>query len=171
MNEYAFTLIIDGDVESHLDELFEAGCDDATFGSVDGTQYADFDREASSLSAAIASAIAAVESVDNLGVVRVEPDELVTQAEIAKRLQRTRESIRLLASGRRRSGSFPPPASHIHHKSRLWRWSDVAAWAGKDDQRVADARVLAAWNAALELRKSGDALPPEARELIAPLLV
>ena len=88
MAEYNFTLILDGDVENHLDELFEAGCDDATFGTVDGVHYADFDREASSLAEAIASAIDDVESVPGLRVRRVEPDDLVTASEIAGRLQR-----------------------------------------------------------------------------------
>jgi hypothetical protein len=64
MPEHNFTLLITGDVERHLDELYEAGCDDATFGSIDGTQYADFARQAGTLSEAIASAIGDVESVD-----------------------------------------------------------------------------------------------------------
>ncbi|MDP9476551.1 MAG: hypothetical protein M3R38_12860 [Actinomycetota bacterium] len=66
MFEYSFTLVIEGDVEPHLDELFEAGCEDATFGSVDGVHYADFDREAETLSRAVSSAIADVESVPGL---------------------------------------------------------------------------------------------------------
>jgi hypothetical protein len=170
MTEHNFTLVIDGDVEAHLDELFDAGCDDTTFGTVDGVQYADFDREAETLSSAIASAITAVESVGGLRVLRIEPDDLVTRAEIAKRLHRTRESIRLLAAGRRRTGSFPAPASRIRQKTRLWRWSEVAAWAGDESVSAAQARSVAAWNAALELRNAGDELPREARALIAPLL-
>jgi hypothetical protein len=169
MTEHSFTLIIEGDVDAFLDELFDAGCDDATFGAVDGLQYGDFDREAETFSGAVASAIGDVESVDGLRVLRVEPDDFVTQAEIAKRLHRTRESIRLLAAGRRRTGSFPPPASHVRQKTRFWRWYEVAAWAGSDSASVAEARVVAAWNAALELRKARDAFPSEARALIAPL--
>jgi len=168
--EYNFTLVIDGEVERNLDELFEAGCGDATFGAVDGVHYAEFDREGKTLSGALASAIHAIESVDSLRVLRVEPDDLVTRAEIAKRLHRTRESIRLLAAGRRRIGSFPAPASHIRQKNRLWRWSEVAAWAGDDSPSVAQARVIAAWNAALELRSVAGNLPSEARPLIAALL-
>lgn len=37
--------------------LFEAGCDDATLGEVDGQQFADFTRRATSLVKAIISAI------------------------------------------------------------------------------------------------------------------
>ncbi len=70
MIEYSFALVIEGNVEPHIDELFEAGCDDATFGSVDGIDYADFDREAETLSQAVASAIADIESVPGLVVRR-----------------------------------------------------------------------------------------------------
>jgi len=68
MTEYRFTVVLSGDVEAHLDELFEAGCDDATFGSVDGVNCAEFEREAVTLAAAIGSAIAAVESVPGVQV-------------------------------------------------------------------------------------------------------
>lgn len=101
MVEHRYTLIIDGDVESHLDELYEAGCDDATFGTVDGVHYSDFDRAAETLADAIASAIHEVEPMPGLRVRRVEPDDLVTAAEIASRLHRTRESVRLLVARKR----------------------------------------------------------------------
>ena len=68
MPGYSFTLVIDGEVEAKLDDLFEAGCGDATFGSIDGVHYADFDREAETLGEAISSAIPAVESVGGLRV-------------------------------------------------------------------------------------------------------
>jgi predicted DNA-binding transcriptional regulator AlpA len=154
MPEHNFTLLITGDVEGHFDELYEAGCDDATFGSVDGVQYADFARQAGTLSEAIASAIGDIESVDGLRVVRVEPEDLVTAAEIAKRLGRSRESIRLLATGERGAG-FPTPVSHIRSRNRLWRWAEVATWAGKaTPEELAAARVIAAANGALELRNA-----------------
>jgi hypothetical protein len=172
MNEYNFTLIIEGDVESKMDELFEAGCDDATFGSVDGVNYGEFDREAPSFARAVASAIADVESVEDLKVRRVEPDDLVTAAEIAARLQRSRESIRLIIAGQRRRGDFPAPISHARQRNRLWRWSEVARWAGEMDESVlAHARVVAATNAALELRSLDPRLLPahsnENEQLIA----
>jgi hypothetical protein len=154
MPEHNFTLLITGEVDAHIDELYEAGCDDATFGSVDGVQYADFSREARTLSEAITSAIRDVESVGGLRITRVEPEDLVTGAEIAKRLSRSRESVRLLASGERGTG-FPAPVSHIRSRNRLWRWADVAAWAGKaPPAELAAARVIAAANGALELRNA-----------------
>ena len=65
MNVYSFTLTIDdADVlaSAAQDALFEAGCDDATFSVSDGVQVGEFDREAPSFAAAVASAIEAVES-------------------------------------------------------------------------------------------------------------
>lgn len=165
--EYNFTLVIEGDVDDHLDELFEIGCDDATFGSVDGVQYAEFDRSARSLGQAVASAITAIESLPGLRVLRVEPDDLVTAAEIAERLGRSRESVRLLISGERGRGDFPAPVSHMRSRNRLWRWSDVTAWQGVKGTELSSVRLIAALNAALELRNRMPELPKRDRELIA----
>lgn len=60
MTTHSFSLILSGDVEPHLDALYEAGCDDASFGAVDGVWHADFDREAPTLEAAIESAVSDV---------------------------------------------------------------------------------------------------------------
>jgi predicted DNA-binding transcriptional regulator AlpA len=170
MFEYSFTLVIEGDVDPRIDELFEAGCDDATFGSVDGVNYADFDREAETFGRAIRSALADVESVPGLVVRRVEPDDLVTASEIAERLGRSRESVRLLIAGERGAGDFPAPVSHLRSRNRLWRWSDVAEWAGSASRSEVDrARLVAAFNAALELRAKVPDLPEETREALGSL--
>lgn len=168
MPEHSFTFILSGDPEDHMDELFEAGCDDATFGTVDGVPYAEFDREASSLAEAIRSSLAAVESVAGLRVLRIEPDDLVTASEIAERLGRTRESVRLLIAGARGGGGFPAPVSHVRTRNRLWRWSEVATWAGVADASAREeAWIVAALNAALELRLTASKIPADARALIA----
>jgi predicted DNA-binding transcriptional regulator AlpA len=168
MSDYHFSLILSGETEGKLDGLFEAGCDDATFGSVDGTAYAEFDREGASLALAIGSAIHDVESVSGIRVVHVEPDPLVTASDIAERLGRSRESVRLLISGERGNGNFPSPISHLRTRNRLWRWSDVAAWAGLADfDTLQDAQLIAAVNAALDLRSTRPSLPNEGRKLVA----
>lgn len=111
---YTFTLFVQGvDILSHesMDALFEAGCDDATFGARDGAHYGEFDRVATSFSAALASAIHDItDALPGLEIVRVEPDDLVSMATIAERSGRSRESIRLLASKQRGPGGFPPPS-------------------------------------------------------------
>jgi len=170
MKEHEFTLVISGDLddEATLDALFEAGCDDATFGMVDGAGYGDFIREAPSFGEAIRTAIENVESIGGLKVVRVEPDDLVTMAEIAERLERSRESVRLLIAGRRGPGGFPSPASHLRARSRWWRWSEVAAWADANALPVdrESASLIAAINAILTLRENTARLPVRQRELI-----
>jgi hypothetical protein len=162
MPEYEFTLIIDG--EPDFDALYESGCDDATFGEVDGVSYADFARKAPTLVEAVLSAIQAVESVDGLRTLRVEPEDLVTQAEIAERLGVSRQNVNQLVAGERGRGGFPAPVSHLRMRNKLWRWSDVADWAGKiTPKQQHNARALAAINGALELRNQAEALPDDDR--------
>jgi hypothetical protein len=55
---YAFTLHV-SDIEltdNYEDRLFDAGCGDALVAVIDKALYLDFDREASSLDAAVESA-------------------------------------------------------------------------------------------------------------------
>jgi hypothetical protein len=171
MSEHNFTLVITGPVVEKLDDLYEAGCDDALFGEIDGVQYGEFDREAPGLRQAITSAVRAVESVESLRVDRVEPEDLVTISEIAVRSGRSRESVRLLVAGERGPGDFPAPVSHLRERNRLWRWSDVAEWFGQtESEQVHDALFVAALNAALELRRRQSQLEDQERELVAELV-
>ncbi len=174
MNEHQFTLVLAGDVdrEEAIDALFEAGCDDATFGTVDHVGYGDFFRESPSLAEAVRSAIEQVEGVAGLRVVRVEPDDLVTMNEIAERMGRSRESVRLLIKGARGPGEFPAPVSHLKARSRLWRWSEVAVWA-EDVSAPVDPRaaaLIAMVNAALTLRENASRVESAERELVAALM-
>ena len=64
---HSFAVVIDGvdltsSDSSDADALYEAGCDDALLTSSSGVQRVIFDREAPSFAAAVASAIAAIES-------------------------------------------------------------------------------------------------------------
>ena len=175
---YRFTLLLEGpDVTegSVLDALYEAGCADALFGQRDSIQYADLERKAPSLAAAVTSAIEQVESMPGMCVVRVEPDELVTATVVAERTGRSRESIRLLVEGKRGPGGFPAPVAWVDAKTRLWQWSDVAQWFDDSldqDVPLADgADFLAALNAALELRRRAPRLQnPEDRTALARLV-
>jgi hypothetical protein len=65
MTQFSFTVTIDGaDVMTDIaqEALYEAGCDDATFGLSEGIQTAEFDREVIEFAEAVASAIRGVES-------------------------------------------------------------------------------------------------------------
>ena len=159
---HSFTIFFSGaDVlgDEQFDALYEAGCDDALFGARDGAQYGAFDREADSFSEALASAIRDLTSaVTGLKVVRIEPDDLVTMAAIAKRSGLSREYIRLLSTNKRGPGGFPAPVTYADHKTRLWHWPDVAHWLTEHqkaklalDAHAAD--LVAAMNAAFDLRE------------------
>jgi hypothetical protein len=155
---HSFTLVISGVAElsrAVLNRLFEAGCDDATFGGRDGYVYGDFDREAPTFADAVSSAIEQVEAT-GLRVMRVEPEELVSASEIAARTQRSREGVRLLIAGKRGPGGFPPPLGWLDAKTRVWRWSDVSRWFVTEFKaqlgEPGDAAFIAALNSALEVR-------------------
>lgn len=159
---HSFTLFLSGaDVlsDERLNTLYEGGCDDALFGARDGAQYGAFDREASSFSKALATAIRDVTSaVTGLQVVRIEPDELVTMATIASRSGLSREYIRLLCANKRGPGGFPAPVTYADHKTRLWHWPDVAHWLTEHQKAKVEvdahaADLVAAMNAAFDLRE------------------
>ncbi len=159
MSLFEFELVASGTLDDHsTDALFEAGCGDATFGDNAGVVTAMFAREGRTLTEAVMSAITAVEGVLGRGsVMRVEPDELVWAAEIAHRLGRTRQSVRLLIDAKRGPGGFPKPAAAAT-RNPLWRWSEVADWFERyeghpvtDPERSA---VIGAINGALETRRN-----------------
>ncbi|WP_419553378.1 hypothetical protein [Candidatus Poriferisodalis sp.] len=74
MTTQTFTLIVEGtDLQSDelVDDLFEAGCDDALISRASGIQFADFDRDADSLHEAVLSAIAELKSIAGITEVRL----------------------------------------------------------------------------------------------------
>src|SRR5215472_9980826 len=82
MNEYSFTLQIDGPLtEERVRALYESGCSDMTFqGDETGPGSADVHREAPNFVDAILSAVSDIEHVRGLTVHGVENQELVRQA-------------------------------------------------------------------------------------------
>ena len=167
MSTFHFTLIVEGpdlQDEARIDALCEAGCDDAAVGRSDGIQFVDFDREAGSIGHAILSAVDDLETLEGVEVVRIADAGLASLADIAARLGRTRESVRLLVSGARGPGGFPKPVTDPRSRYRLWRWSDVERWCVErlgEALPIAQDEVTAAFSAALELRHYRRALAPE----------
>ncbi len=166
MPTFHFTLIVDGpDLQdrSLIDALFEAGCDDAAIGCSDGVQYVDFDREAEDFNDAILSAVDDLEKLDGVQVVRIADAGLASLADIAVRVGRTRESVRLLASGARGPGGFPKPVTDPRSRYRLWRWTEVAHWFTErlgECPEVAEDKLTTTYNAALEFRYHGRPFAP-----------
>ena len=171
MTVWDFRLMLEDlpDDDATFDALYEVGCGDGSFGWVDGVAHVDFDREAPTFLDAVTSAIRDVQSVPPVRVLEIDPDELLTMADIARRLGRTRESVRLLVEGKRGKGSFPEPVLGTG-KWRFWRWSDVLAWLDDvPDEILERARVTDAVNAALELRRRTALLPRAGRKLVQAL--
>ena len=181
MTTYNFSLVIEGaDLQSEAAQnaLYEAGCDDATFGSVDEVEYAEFSRDGGSYGEALFSAMAAIRrAIPQAKIARVEPDDFVTMSEIAERTHRSRESIRLLISGERGTGDFPVPVTHLRSRNRMWRWSDVLRWFatryedeyGQTLLQIRDLDWAAAANAVLTEVRYEDSLSDEDRQRLRDL--
>ena len=179
LSTHSFTIHLVGvnlDDDSLLDALYEAGCSDAAFSSVDGEVRAAFDRRAASFEQALVTAIRDLEvGAPESRVVRVAPDGLITLSEIATAVGQTRESVRLYSKGARGPGGFPAPAARAGARSQLWWWPEVAAWfrgigAGEFDLAAAAngaGPLVAALNSAYALRdRSAGITSPEQRALL-----
>ncbi len=122
LNTFEFTLVLEGvdDKTVNLEDLlFEAKCDDALINFRYGTVYLDFTREAESLEDAVISAIKAIENSKlNAKVSNILPDELVNEADIAKRLDKSRQVVSLwVKKERRQKKPFPGPILKLSDKS------------------------------------------------------
>lgn len=155
---YQFTLVlknIDEKTSCVEDSLYEAGCDDALVNFRNGAVYLEFDRKSSSLEEAVISAIKDVKSASiDAEVASVAPENLVTESEIANRLDKSRQTVSLWIKGNRRK-SFPHPVMRVSQKSPLWNWHEVIKWLFEnkliaDKKMVEEALFLANINAALE---------------------
>jgi hypothetical protein len=83
-----------------------------------GAPIAQFDRDAPAMADAIASAVRGVESA-GLRVLRVLDEDLLTLADIADRIGRSRESIRRYATGRNASRLIGCTTTAPHRASLL----------------------------------------------------
>jgi hypothetical protein len=65
---------------------------------------------------------------------RVDIDELVTAAEIGRRLELSRQRVQQLAG----QGGFPAPLGRVGNYI-VYRWRDIEAWARKTGREIRDA--------------------------------
>jgi hypothetical protein len=159
---YQFRVRLDREPGEPEIEALGGVCDDAGLSYGNGTGELDFDRAATSFADAVFSAIADVEGSTGLHVTAIEADPLVSVMDIAERAGRTREAVRQAINGLR-ARRFPPPANGAGARHRLWRWSEVAAFYGIDDDHTRQAaRVADAVNGWLALRRSVPGLAPSA---------
>jgi hypothetical protein len=179
MKEYDFTLIlagIDDLTEEVCDALFDSGCNDATPGMQDGRVYLAFTREAPSLKDAVLSAIRDVRKAKiGAEVLRLDICDLVTQSDIARRTDRSRQVIHQYITGERGPKGFPPPACHITDEegSALWLWCDVAHWLFQNDMiteaELNEARHAALINDVLDFVQQKQIAPEDAEEVFKTL--
>ena len=140
--EFEFTIIADGldPQDEGFEALFyDAGCDDALVSFQKGHILVDFAREAASLEEAIASAVEHVMAT-GATIERVEPDPLVSLADIAARSNMTRAAITNYFKGYR-GENFPAPVARVTTASPLWDWSDVSIWLYRHGRVARDVAV------------------------------
>lgn len=144
MGTFEFSIIasgLDPAADDFEQRFYDAGCDDALVAFQKGHIIVDFAREAETIEDAIGSAIEAVLTA-GAHVERVEPDPLVSLADIAARSGLTRAAVSLYFKGERGKG-FPAPVARVTGDSPLWDWSTVAQWLYAH-QRLGVEHVVAA---------------------------
>lgn len=153
---FQFTLVLKKANETdHIeDKLYELGCGDALIHFRNGAVFLEFDRESSSLEEAVISAIKDIKSSGEFSVASIGPENLVTEAEIAKRLEINRQTVSLWIQGKRRKG-FPHPIMRLMDKSPLWNFCEVCEWLYEnkiivDKQLIEQARFFENINAVLQ---------------------
>ncbi|MCV5934678.1 DNA-binding protein, partial [Escherichia coli] len=83
------------------DALYQNGCDDALICAYGNSVYVEFDREAQSLDAAIASAVDNIESAGIGAIVESVDSALVGLSDIAELTDLSRQAVALLKDGKR----------------------------------------------------------------------
>lgn len=170
MNEHGFTLVLDASAlsDAEVAALYSA-VPDATVVQRDGRVTVAVDRVARDLPAAVVSAIEDLEAALPATRVRaIEHEDLVSQADIAQRRSRSRESISQLVQGERGPGGFPLPRYVVSGRG-LWRWPEVEAWFDAYEGRAPQARhddFLDAVNAVLLVRHARESLPASERDAL-----
>jgi hypothetical protein len=173
--EHDFTLILTGVHEitpEMIDALYEAGCDDGTVSIRSGRPYITFSRAAPSMKDAILSAIENVRSAGvGADVLRVDYCNLVTQADIARRIDRSRQLVHQYMTGERGPGCFPPPACDITDDVPLWYWCEVAYWLCENNlakpEVLRDAEEVEIINSVLEIQRQKKNNPDLMHEVIS----
>ena len=145
MTGFEFVLVgtgLDPAADDFEQRFFDAGCDDATIAFQNGHVLADFTREAPDLEAALISAVADFAAA-GATLERIEPDPLVSLADMAERAGLTRAAMTNYAKGHRQR-DFPAPVIKVSSQSPLWEWADVAAWLRANGRLSAAAEEQAA---------------------------
>lgn len=168
MTEFEFRLFcrsVNTADEAFLDRLYEGGCGDATVFFKDGYACLEFARRAASAEHAILSAIADFErAASGACIERVEPEDLASLSEIARRVGVTRASLQKYARGDSKVGQdFPAPVQNLSLPRReLFSTAQVMEWMRRKRRAAVPTdtldlfRAVAEINRALEMRRAAD---------------
>ncbi|GAA1552671.1 hypothetical protein GCM10009678_39460 [Actinomadura kijaniata] len=177
MPSYDFALILSRPLyEEELDPLWHRTRGRVTVSIITEPQHADRPGNASctwegnTLAEAIMEVVAHVETAaEGVRVRQVEVDPLLTIRDIADRVGRTPDFVRMSITGARGPGGFPAAElSTAGH--RLWRWSKVAEWFGVDDHLLVEAKPTAqAINGWLALRDVVPSVAPKPEDVTSAL--
>ncbi|MDQ7902919.1 hypothetical protein RB614_00090 [Phytohabitans sp. ZYX-F-186] len=110
-------------------------------------------RHAPDLAEAVTAAVRDAESA-GLRPVRVATGDWVRLADVAARIGRSREIVRLWSVGRQGPGGFPPPLNPGCDTS-FYSWAEIAQWLRRrlGYELPDEEPVLVAMNLALQLRR------------------
>jgi len=164
VSEFGFTLALDA---SRLDDAqiqaLYGKVPDATASERNERAYLGIDRRSTDFATAVVTAIEDVErALPAVRVIALQPEDLVSQADIAQRQGRSRESISQLVKGERGPGTFPRPIYFVADRG-LWRWSDVERWFDTYEGgavRLHHDAFIDAVNAILAVRRRERSLKP-----------
>jgi hypothetical protein len=174
MKEYDFTLKFNlqnpqADPVSHVESLYEGGCDDAFIG-IGKTGYIslNFIREASSAYEAISSAIADVKRVLPCATLVEATPDFVGLTDVAKILGCTRQNIRKLIVTN--DPSSPLPA--YEGKPSIWHLAEILIWLREAKTYSIDDTLLeiAKTNMDVNIAKSWQKVEPNFQENIKALV-
>jgi hypothetical protein len=150
MNEYDFTLKFDlenlnQEPEIYVDQLYEAGCDDALIGlGKRGEISLNFIRESASAKEAMLMAIADVkQAIPDARFVKATPD-LVNLTDVATLLGCSRQNVRKLIVENRPVS----PAPVYQGQVAIWHLADILSWLQWEKGYEVDGALLAVAEAA-----------------------
>ncbi len=129
IKKYNFILVLEGisNQDTNIaDILYESGCDDATLSMRDQVAYLEFDRKSNSLQDAIVSALRNVLDADiTVRINAIDPGDYVTSAEIARRIDKSRQYVQKLKTGKYGSNIFPAPIAGLDSGNLIYGLSQI----------------------------------------------
>ena len=132
IKDFEFSIVFCDDLELTDclgNKIYGGSCQDCQLSSIDGRVLLFCEREAESLADAVFKILHELKEVGLAHkVLCVDPSDLVSQIQIGKRLERTRQQIHQYVSGVRGPGNFPKPVRYSEERKPVWSWSAVLHW-------------------------------------------